>query len=316
MIWLIGNKGMLGTEIEALLKERVAGHGPNSGVEFGDMTQFRQKLGSCTRNSDCDYIATDQEIDITDLSCLQKFAASLPLTWIINCAAYTAVDRAEDEPERAFKINADGPRNIAQVAAGQGARLIHISTDYVFDGVKDAPYLETDLPQPLGVYAVCKYQGERNIAEVLDDHFIIRSAWMYGKNGPNFVHTMLRLFREKDEVSVVADQWGSPTYAPDLAAAVMGIIAADSMAYGIYHFTNAGRINWYQFACAIYDLARKNGLLEKTIKISPISTAQYPTKARRPRYAYLSKEKICRTFSIKLDPWQDSLAAFLSRDMS
>jgi dTDP-4-dehydrorhamnose reductase len=283
MIWLIGNKGMLGTEIEALLKER-----------------------------QLDYIASDLETDITNLDCLQKFAARKSLTWIINCAAYTAVDRAEDEPERASRINADGPRNIAQVAAAQGAKLIHISTDYVFDGAKDAPYLETDLPHPLSAYAVGKYQGEQNTAEVLAAHFIIRSAWMYGKNGPNFVHTMLRLFREKDEVSVVADQWGSPTYAPDLAAAVMAIIAADSTAYGIYHFTNEGRINWYQFACAIYDLAQKNGLLEKTIKISPISTAQYPTKARRPRYSYLSKEKVCSTFKIKLIPWQDSLAIYLS----
>lgn len=283
MIWLIGNKGLLGTEIEALLKERHP-----------------------------DYIASDQEVDITGLETLQAFAASKPLAWIINCAAYTAVDRAEDDQERAFQINADGPRNLAHVAAAKGARLIHISTDYVFDGVKDAPYLETDLPQPLGAYAAGKYQGERNIADHLAAHFIIRSAWLYGKNGPNFVHTMLRLFSEKEEVSVVADQWGSPTYAPDLAAVIMAIIAAGSTAYGIYHFTNEGRINWHQFACAIYDLARKNGLLTKSVKISPISTAQYPTKAKRPRYAHLSKEKICRTFNIKLSPWQDSLAAFLS----
>jgi dTDP-4-dehydrorhamnose reductase len=283
MIWLIGNKGMLGTEIEALLKERQS-----------------------------DYIATDQDVDITNLGCLQEFAAHKRLDWIINCAAYTAVDRAEDEPERAFRINADGPRNLAQVAAEKGARLIHISTDYVFDGAKDAPYVETDLPNPLGAYAAGKYQGELNIVNLLDAHFILRTAWMYGKSGPNFVRTMLRLFREKDEVSVVADQWGSPTCAPDLAAAIMAIISADSTAYGIYHFTNEGRINWHQFACAIYDLARKNGLLEKSVLISPISTAQYPTQAQRPQYAYLSKEKICRIFQIKLAPWQDSLAAFLA----
>jgi dTDP-4-dehydrorhamnose reductase len=122
----------------------------------------------------------------------------------------------------------------------------------------------------------------------------------------------LRLFRERDEVSVVADQWGSPTYAPDLAAAVMAIIDADSTAYGIYHFTNAGRINWHQFACAIYDLAKKNGLLEKSVTISPITSTQYPTKAQRPQYAHLSKEKICRTFNLKLIPWQDSLAVFMN----
>ena len=309
MIWLIGNKGMLGTEIEAQFKERqsrdmtsVAGHDPNS-PEFGIVSQ---------NAPECDYIATDLETDITNSACLHEFAAPLPLTWIINCAAYTAVDRAEDEPERAYRINAEGPLNLAQVAAAKGARLIHISTDYVFDGARDAPYAEEDLPCPLGAYAAGKCQGERNIADHLDAHFIIRSAWMYGKNGPNFVHTMLRLFRERDEVSVVADQWGSPTYAPDLAAAIMTIIEADSTAYGIYHFTNAGRINWHQFATAIYDLAQKNGLLTKSVKILPITTAQYPTKAKRPQYAYLSKEKICRTFNIKLTPWQDSLAAFLS----
>lgn len=302
MIWLIGNKGMLGTEIEGLLKER----------QSRDMTQIRHKLGSCPKTSQFAYIASDQETDITNLGRLQEFAASKRLAWIINCAAYTAVDRAEDEPELAFQINADGPLNIAQVAADKGARLIHISTDYVFDGTKNAPYVETDLPHPLGAYAAGKYQGERNIANLLNAHFIIRSAWLYGKNGPNFVQTMLRLFREKEEVSVVADQWGSPTYAPDLAAAIMAIIAADSTAYGIYHFTNEGRINWHQFAAAIYDLAQKNGLLEKSVIISPISTAQYPTKAKRPQYAYLSKEKICRIFHLKLTPWQESLATFLA----
>jgi len=283
MIWLIGNKGMLGTEIEALLNER-----------------------------HLDYIASDREIDITDPVCLQEFAATKPLTWIINCAAYTAVDRAEEEPERAFQINAEGPRNLAHLAAARGGRLIHISTDYVFDGCQDVPYVETDLPNPLSAYGTGKCQGEQNIVSLLDEHFIIRTAWMYGKNGPNFVHTMLRLFREKNEVSVVADQWGSPTYAPDLADAIVAIIVADSTAYGIYHFTNEGRINWHQFACAIYDLAQANGLLTKSVTISPISTAQYPTKAKRPQYACLSKEKICRVFPIELIPWQDSLAAFMS----
>jgi len=283
MIWLIGNKGMLGSEVEALLKGK--------GLP---------------------YLASDRGIDITNLTALQEFVAARPLTWIINCAAYTAVDRAEDEPERACRINADGPGNIAQVAAAQGARFIHISTDYVFDGAQDRPYLESDTPHPLSAYGVGKCQGEEKIAACLDAHFILRSAWMYGKNGPNFVQTMLRLFRERDEVSVVADQWGTPTYAPDLAAAILAIIAADSRAYGIYHFTNAGRINWYQFACAIYDLARKNGLLTKPVKITPITTAQYPTKAQRPQFAHLSKEKICRTFAIKLTPWQDSLAAYMN----
>lgn len=283
MIWLIGNNGLLGTAIEALLRKSV----PR-------------------------YLASDREIDITDSERLREFAEDKPISWIINCAAYTAVDRAEEEPELVFKINADGARHLAALAAEKEATLIHISTDYVFDGRKDAPCKETDEPHPLSIYGASKLQGERDVAHVLDAHFIIRSAWLYGPNGPNFVATMLRLFRDNREVRVVADQWGSPTYAGDLAAAILQIIHAESRSYGIYNFTNAGRINWYDFAVAIYALAKEYGLLEHEVNILPITTAQYPTQARRPQYAYLSKDKICREFAIKLRPWQESLADFIA----
>lgn len=283
MIWLIGNKGMLGTELEELLKKT-----PRP------------------------YLASDREIDITSYDRLFEFAHAKPISWVINCAAYTAVDRAEDEPELAFRLNADGARHIAAVAATKQAKLIHISTDYIFDGSKDAPCCETDDPHPTCVYGASKYQGERDIADVLAAHFIIRSAWLYGQHGPNFVTTMLRLFREKNEVQVVADQWGSPTYAGDLAAAILRIVQADNGAYGIYHFTNAGRINWHDFAVLIYALARARGLLDHEVNILPITTAQYPAKARRPQYAHLSKEKICLKFDIKLRPWQESLADFIA----
>lgn len=283
MIWLIGNKGMLGTELEELLKKT-----PQP------------------------YLASDREIDITNPDGMRKFVQDRPLAWIINCAAYTAVDRAEEEPELAFRLNADGARHIAAVAAAKQAKLIHISTDYIFDGSKDAPCCETDDPRPTCVYGASKYQGERDVADVLAAHFIIRSAWLYGQHGPNFVSAMLRLFREKKEVPVVADQWGSPTYAGDLAAAILRIIQVNSAAYGIYHFTNAGRITWHDFAVAIYALARARGLLDHEVNILPITTAQYPTKARRPQYAYLSKDKICRKFDIKLRPWQDPLADFIA----
>ncbi len=283
MIWLIGNKGMLGTEVEKLL----ARHKKN-------------------------YVASDREIDITDRKSLREFADSRPIDWIINCAAYTAVDRAEDEPEPAFKINAEGPRHIAAVAADKKARLIHISTDYVFDGAKEEPCLETDQPNPACVYGASKYQGERDVASALPAHFIIRTAWLYGKDGPNFVTTMLRLFREKTEVTVVADQWGSPTYAVDLAEAIVRMIDADATAYGIYHYTNAGKITWHDFALAIYELAREKGLLDREVRVTPVATAQYPTKARRPRCSYLAKDKICRNFAISLKPWRESLAAFMA----
>jgi dTDP-4-dehydrorhamnose reductase len=278
MIWLIGNKGMLGREVEALLK--------------------KEELA---------YIASDQEIDITNLDELRIFSADKPISWIINCAAYTAVDKAEDEPDLAFKINADGPRNIAEIAKNNGAKLIHISTDYVFDGTKAGAYVETDLPKPLGVYGQSKYQGESYITETLNEYFIIRSAWLYGKQGNNFVNTMLRSFKERDEVRVVGDQWGSPTYAPDLAAAMLEIVRLNSDVYGIYNFTNEGKISWHDFACEIYRMAREKKLLAKEVVIQRIVTEDYPTKAQRPQNSYLSKDKIIKTFSISPRNWEAAL---------
>ena len=274
---------MLGTEVEHLLQE--------------------QKL---------DYVASDREVDITEREYLREFAQDKPLSWIINCAAYTAVDRAEDEPELAFRINADGPLHLAGIAQSKNAKLIHLSTDYVFNGAADATYAETAPPAPCGVYGASKHRGERNIAENMASYFIIRTAWLYGKNGPNFIYTMLQLFREEAEVRVVVDQWGSPTYAVDLAQVILRLINADSAKYGIYHFTNAGRINWYDFASAIYEMAKEKGLIEKPVQILPIATEQYPTRAQRPQCSHLSKDKICRNFDIMLKPWQESLATFLS----
>ncbi|MHB8829079.1 MAG: dTDP-4-dehydrorhamnose reductase [Syntrophales bacterium] len=281
MIWLIGYKGMLGREVEALLQKK-----------------------------ELPFIASDQEIDITSLDELRIFSADKPISWIINCAAYTAVDKAEDEPDLAFKINAAGPRNIAEIARNKGAKLIHISTDYVFDGTKEGAYLETDPPNPLGVYGQSKYQGEVNIAEALSEYFIIRTAWLYGKQGNNFVYTMLRLFSERDEVSVVGDQWGSPTYAPDLAAAILEIVRFNSAAYGIYNFTNEGKISWYDFAREIYRLTQNSDL--KTQSLKSILTKDYPTKTRRPQNSYLSKDKITRTFNIVPRNWEVALNEFMS----
>jgi len=283
MIWLIGNKGMLGTEVEALLQKK-----------------------------ELAYIASDQEIDITNLDELRIFSADKPISRVINCAAYTAVDKAEDEPDLAFKINAVGPRNIAEIAKNKGAKLIHISTDYVFDGTKTGAYVETDPPQPLGVYGQSKYQGEVNITETLCEYFIIRTAWLYGKQGNNFVYTMLRLFKERDEVRVVGDQWGSPTYAPDLAAAILEIVRLSSDAYGIYNFTNEGKITWYDFACEIYRIycLTKNSKL-KTKNLISIVTKDYPTKTQRPQNSYLSKDKITKTFNIFPRNWEVALNEFM-----
>ena len=283
MIWLIGNKGMLGREVEALLN--------------------RQQR---------DHIATDMEVDITNIEQLKEFVSDKPVSWIINCAAYTLVDKAEDEPALAFKINADGPSNIARIAVKKNARLIHISTDYVFDGTKEGSYLETDLPNPINIYGKSKLKGEKNIAETLKAHFIIRTAWLYGKNGNNFVRTMLKLFKEKSEVKVVDDQWSSPTYAYDLAEAVIRIIDIDPVTFGLYHFTNEGRTNRHQFATEIYNLAGIEGLIDRSVRLLPIEIGQYPTKAKRPANSCLSKEKISLDFNISLKPWKESLAHFIS----
>jgi len=282
MIWLVGNRGMLGTEVEALLQQ----HGMA-------------------------YFATDREVDITDQDRLQQFVSDKPLSWIINCSAYTAVDKAEDEPELAFRINADGPRNLAGIARDKEAKLIHISTDYVYDGTKEGAYTETDSPNPLGVYGASKYQGEVHIQKTLQAYFIVRTSWLYGKHGNNFVKTMLRLFRERDEVRVVGDQWGSPTYAPDLAGALLAIVRSNSEAYGVYHFTNEGIVSWYDFSCEIYRMAQKTELLTKDVRILRITTDEYPTKAHRPQNSRMSKDKIRNAFHIAVRPWQEGLKDFL-----
>jgi len=282
MIWLVGNRGMLGSEVH-------------------------RRLQMCG----LEHVATDLDVDITDRQALSAFSDPLALSWIVNCSAYTAVDLAEDEPEQAFRINAEGVRNLALTARLKKTRLLHISTDYVFDGRKEGPYLETDTPNPSGIYGRSKLQGEIYIRGNIDSHVILRPAWLYGPNGNNFVRTMLRLFRERDEVRVVADQWGSPTLAGDLAEAILQIIKRDTLEYGTFHFTNEGRTNWFEFASLILELAGKHHLLDREIRLLPITTEQYPTKALRPANSYLSKEKIRRVFGISIRPWQEALTEFI-----
>jgi dTDP-4-dehydrorhamnose reductase len=278
VIWLIGNRGMLGSDVESLLKSR-----------------------------SIEYAATDTDVDITDYAALRAFAAGRGVTKIINCSAYTAVDRAEDERDRAFAVNADGVLNIARVAADAGAILIHVSTDYVFDGEKSDAYHEDDPTGPIGVYGQSKLAGERHITAMTLQHFILRTAWLYGRTGSNFVRTMLRLFGERDEVRVVADQWGSPTYTGDLAGAIMAIVEGSPTRYGIYHYTNEGRTNWYEFAREIYALGRRYGLAGRDVRIVPITTSEYPTKAKRPGNSYLSKDKIGRELGIRCRDWREAL---------
>jgi len=283
MIWLIGNMGMLGTDVERLLKNR--------------------KL---------QYDGSDLELDITNIEALRDYSTGKDIEWIINCAAYTNVDNAEDDREKAFRINADGALNIARVAQETGAQLIHISTDYVFAGTKIKAYTELDDPNPQNVYGRSKLDGERRIVETMSQYFILRTAWLYGVHGNNFVHTMLRLFNERDAVKVVSDQWGSPTHTMDLAQAILTVIDSGSSEYGIYHTANEGRTNWYEFAKAIYNGGLSRDLIKREVDILPIVSKDYPTKTVRPQNSYLSKKKFTSNFESKFPTWQEGLEAFLN----
>ncbi|MGI5089167.1 dTDP-4-dehydrorhamnose reductase [Treponema sp. OMZ 305] len=286
MIWLIGSKGMLASEVAAQLNQY-----------------------------SIQWIGSDKEVDITDRTSVETFAqrnfVTGALQWIINCAAYTAVDNAEDDPETAQKLNADALINICEIAKQYGAQLIHFSTDYVFDGASAVPYTEADHPQPQSVYGSTKLQGERNIVERLPEHYIIRTAWLYGKNGNNFVSTMLRLMNEKESLKVVNDQRGSPTYAVDLAKAVLQIIQQNNHCYGIYHYSNEGNITWYDFACEIYKQGKEFGLIKSDCVVAPCASNEFPQKAHRPSFSLLNKEKIKAAFSLSIPQWNESLTAYL-----
>jgi dTDP-4-dehydrorhamnose reductase len=283
VIWIIGNAGMLGRELGKAFDER--------GLAW---------------------VGSDRECDIRDAGALTAFAAGRSIDWICNCAAYTAVDRAEDDEKTAREINATGAGTIAAAASRLGARLVHISTDYVFDGTAGEPYAEDAPCTPLGVYGRTKAEGEVLVAGNCRQAFILRTAWLYGRHGSNFVHSMLRLMRERDVVKVVADQTGSPTWTRDLSLAIRSIIETDADSYGTYHFTDEGEITWYEFACAIRDIGRARGIVPEGRNVVPITTAEYPTRAKRPAYSVLSKQKIRATLGIVPPRWDDSLREYLA----
>ncbi len=286
MIWLIGNKGMLGSEIEAQL----------------------QKNGM-------DYVASDRDVDITDESALDAFANGKNIGWIINCSAYTAVDKAESDTNLCEQINATGPLNIAKIAKKTGAKLIHFSTDYVFDGNAQTPYRPEDTPNPQSVYGSTKLKGEENIRSVFNRFFIIRIAWLYGKYGPNFVKTMLRLFAERDELKVVSDQFGAPTYALILAKNVVNMIQRNNETFGVYHYTDAGKISWYDFAKEIYRIARMTNKIKKDVTIKPVPTSEYPTPAKRPAFSLLDCHKTVEKLGFEQVDWKDNLMYYLKSDV-
>ena len=252
------------------------------------------------------------EVDITSPESLRAACVDNTPELIINSAAYTAVDQAESEAELAFRINRDGTWILAEFARETEARLIHVSTDFVFDGRRSSPYLPEDDTQPLNVYGNSKREGERSVLEILPGNsVIIRTAWLYGKDGGNFVRSILRLLAERDELKIVADQVGTPTWTHSLAEAVWAFAQHPALA-GIYHWTDAGAASWYDFAVAIQEEALAIGLLDRQIPVLPISTEQYPTPARRPSYSVLDKTASYRDLDIKPVHWRANLRNMLN----
>ena len=250
-------------------------------------------------------ILTDvNELDITDEVAVKEFVKAHEIATIVNCAAYTAVDKCEDEETLAAKINIDGPRNLAK----SGAKIVHISTDYVFDGCGHKPYQPEDEAHPISAYGRTKLAGEKEVLRYAEQAVIIRTAWLYSPYGNNFVKTMRRLGAERESINVVADQIGTPTYAADLAQAIVQILPQISSAdKGVYHFTNEGVCSWYDFARKIMELS----LLDCLVK--PIASSEYPTKAIRPLYSVLDKSKIKAAFNIKIQHWEDGLKQCLKQ---
>lgn len=269
------------------------------------ITGARGQLGRCLSDLLPDALKTDVgELDITDADAVQSYVDSNQVGTIVNCAAYTAVDRAEDDFDTAAKINIQGPRNLAQT----GARLIHISTDYVFDGRGYRPYTPQDPTDPLSVYGRTKREGELAVLEHAQTAVIIRTAWLYSAYGHNFVQTMRALGTDRPEINVVADQVGTPTFAGDLARAITDILPRVPAGHrDIYHFTNEGVCSWYDFAVAI--MAGSN----LSCRVNPIPSSAYPTRATRPFYSVLDKAKIKDTFNISIEHWTKGLARCLKQ---
>ena len=257
-------------------------------------------------------LAVDRdELDITDERSVQKTIENFRPDVIINAAAHTAVDRAETEVELSEAINVKGPKYLAEAAKSVGAAILHISTDYVFDGQGEGKYKETDITAPQGVYGRTKLEGEQAVAQANDKFIVLRTAWVFGEHGNNFVKTMLRLAKTRDTLGVVADQIGGPTYAGDIAAALIDIseriIDDQNVEYGIYHFTGEPYVSWCDFAKAIFTEAVSQNILEKAPHVNAITTADYPTPAKRPANSCLDLTKIQRVFGIQPSNWKEAL---------
>ncbi len=290
-ILITGANGQLGTEIRLL-----AGLHPAHKFHFTDVQANDDAAAPCDK------------LDITDTEAVTEYVGAHEISVIINCAAFTAVDKAESAEELCDLINRRGPEVLAEAMAGVGGTIIHVSTDYVFDGTAHIPYREDDPTAPIGVYGRTKLAGEEAVRSACPDaHVIVRTAWLYSPFGNNFVKTMLRLGREREELGVIFDQIGTPTYAYDLAQAILQIIEQGPVS-GTYHFTDEGVASWFDFTREIH---RQAGIT--TCHVNPLHTYEYPTPAARPHYSVLDKAKIRQTYNIDIPWWTESLAHCLAR---
>jgi dTDP-4-dehydrorhamnose reductase len=294
-------------EIVKVMKILIAGGHGQLGRELFQECQ--------TRDFDV-LVPSHHQMDITDIKAVKNFIDLHQPTWVINAAAYTQVDKAESEESLAFAVNKTGSTNLAQICAKNEIPLFQVSTDYVFDGQKNAPYHESDPISPIGVYGRSKAAGETEIRSNLKEHIILRTSWLYGVHGQNFVKTMLKLAKTKEIIRVVSDQYGGPTSAGDLAKAILVMAVKwrrqSVMAWGTYHYCGQGIVSWYEFAEAIIELARRY-MEVKTNRVEPITTADYPTKARRPAFSALDCNLIKKNFGINPKPWRESLKYMIQR---
>jgi len=278
----------------------------------GQLGKSIHKLVTNTEQADGFVFVGRKELDLSTENGIAHYFEGDAFDIIINCAAYTAVDKAEEELGLANQVNHIAVSQLAQIAKNQQAKLIHVSTDYVFDGKSDKPYMETDETNPINVYGRTKLAGEKALQETMPtDAIIIRTSWVYSEHGNNFVKTMLRLGKQRDELNVVSDQMGSPTYATDLAGVILEIIQNKSFkeagrATQIYHYSNEGEISWHEFAKEILKIAKID------CKVNPIVTEQYPTPAQRPKNTSMNKNKIIKIFNANPAPWKDSLEKCLT----
>ena len=281
------------------------------------ITGCNGQVGYCltkqlANDNNIEVLALDRErLDITSQEAVNSTVTDFRPTIIINAAAHTAVDKAEEEVELSYAINRDGAKYLAQAAQSVGAAILHISTDYVFEGNKASEYTESDATNPQGVYGESKLAGEIAVAQACEKYIILRTAWVFGENGNNFVKTMLRLAKDLDAMNIVGDQFGGPTYAGDIASALiqiaMDITQGKTVDFGVYHYSGLPHVTWFDFADAIFDMAVEHRVLTSKPSLTRITTDQYPTPAKRPNNSRLSTEKITLGFSVKASDWKAAL---------